>query len=203
MAEVGNSEYNLKIVSQPKVISHSAVERFADQGKLAENSDFQIIGECKQALDKMPRSKRGLVLGSGGNSDEWREKGWLTLDIDESCQPDIVGNANYLEDLNLSDFDYVCAECIRFDRKGKLGVSRGRLLNQVNKVMSEGGKLIIITSHAEGKDTEVPDRRFFANLMGRHGFRTVVELFPLQSDQKGVKRQKVIYYGEKIRGGYI
>ncbi len=203
MSEVGKSEHNRQIVDQPRVISNSAVERLTNQGKLVENVNFRVIHECKKVLEKMPEDKKGLILGSGGNTEKWRERGWVTLDIDETCQPDIVGDANYLDDLDLSDFDYICAECIRFDRQGKLGVSRGRLLDQANKSMPEGGKLIIMTSHAEGKDTEVPDRRWFANLMCRHGFKTVVELFPLQTDRKGVKRQKVVYYGEKIRGGYI
>lgn len=158
-------------------------------------------------MASMPNNKAGLVLGSGDNSKEWADRGWVTLDIDASVNPHFAVDANYLTDeIPANSLDYVCAEALRFDPLGIKGVNPARLLQQVNDVLKPGGKLIIITANYGGysENITLPEVGAYSQLLKEHGFMGVVEIHPRNIHQGDSEKfdQKVIYYGVKKRSGY-
>jgi hypothetical protein len=99
--------------------------------------------------------------------------------------------------------DFVMAECLTFDEKGKDGVTPARLLDQANKVLKVGGILVIETANTENSPTaQTPNRVDFADLMTSHGFETVVEVDTYAAVGNDVKQQWVRYFGKKAVEGY-
>jgi len=191
-------------LGRPWIASSEAIRRCFRLGQGEYVEELKIVGECRAAMAGMPRGKRGLVLGSGFNTELWEKRGWDTLDISPRYGPHFVADANWLEGLGLGSYDFIYAECITFDASGENGVNPARLLNQANKALKTGGKLIIETAHVEGvekSEKSVPDRRRYANLMVAHGFKTIVELGMIWNGGE-VKEQRAVYYGEKRAEGY-
>lgn len=155
----------------------------------------------------MPEGSYGIVLGSGPNTQAWRNRGWATLDLDSAAHADYTADANHLESaVPQNSWDYVCAENIKFDPKGVEGVGPARLLAQANSVLKPGGMLIIQAAHKENfPDSTLPDRNRYVALMREHGFETVVEVtnyhnLPGRGD---MSEQKVTYYGKKVAHRHV
>ncbi len=170
---------------------------------------LEVVGSAREALGRMPEGKSGIVLGAGPNTTEWRSRGWVTLDVDPQYGADITGDANYLERfVPDGSLDFVYAECITFDPKAERGVHPVRLLQQANRALRMGGKLIIQTANAYNAPTgsTLPKKEEFAEKMTNHGFKTVVESGEVHvyEDPGGGEcvEQRVVYYGQKVAEGY-
>lgn len=198
----------LEKVLPPIERSDDAIARVLRHTPVQERAAWlRTILEGRTALRKMPEGKSGIVLGSGGNTPAWKERGWRTLDIDPATQADIVINAEKLSTVVMpASEDFIYAEAIRFDPVGLNGVGWGNLLSESNRVLKKGGILVIRTAHKENKPTStLPNRKDYVKWMARHGFNTVVELRPIRTVPKPeggeMKEQVVIYYGQKVADG--
>lgn len=60
-----------------------------------------------------------------------------------------------------------------------------------------------MTAHSENPASTLPDVEWYNTVMSAHGFRTVVEKHLPIPDAKGVKRQRLIYYGQKVTESYV
>jgi hypothetical protein len=168
---------------------------------IRKSESWKIIDDAKKALSKMPEGKKGIVLGSGGNTEIWKKKGWKTLDIKLASKADYIVDANKLEKLIMrASQDFLLAEFISFDPTGKKGVIAKKLIQQSNKVLKIGGILIIETGHHEGYPwpDPLPNKTDFANLMANNGFQTVLELHKVEVWAETVRMQDVVYYGKKL-----
>jgi hypothetical protein len=109
-----------------------------------------VCKELQELREKGPGEKRMLVVGAGENTQFWKRKGACTLDVDPTCNPDLVADANIMsEDLGVQKsgpFDIVLAEIIKFDPHGKDGVTMVNLASQTFDVLGNGGILIIETA---------------------------------------------------------
>ncbi len=199
-------EFAVKDIPPPIDISADTIFRLNASGMREQYEPLKIIDECRDAMREMPKTKIGLVLGTGDNTQEWRHKGWVTLDIDPSFSADFTLDANeLLTEIPPESLDYICAEAIRMDPNGTNGVSPSRLLHQANAALKPGGKLIVITANVMGYDeTTLPEKSEYAHLLQRHGFQGVIELHPRNFHEGSTNHfdQKVIYYGVKKRSGY-
>jgi SAM-dependent methyltransferase len=167
---------------------------------------LRIVDESREALFSMPEGKQGTVVGSGINTEQWKAKGWKTLDIDPKHRADMIHDANTMtEILPPESQDFIYAELINMDPMGLKGASPARLLQQFNKVLKPDGKLIIKTAHIEGEsDSTLPNRNKYIELLKKHGFTGVAELGPIEhyGPEGEIEAQSVIYYGEKKRAGF-
>lgn len=109
-----------------------------------------MIAEAKTAFVRMPEGKRGLVIGSGPNTPQWQRRGWATLDMDPTVDPDFLVNANWLEAfVEPNTFDFVLAERLTFDRTGVRGVRPKRLAASARAILKDGGVLVVQTARHE------------------------------------------------------
>jgi SAM-dependent methyltransferase len=202
-----NPELGTTEVPEPVNLGADTIWRLNSEGMRGEYEPLTIVDECRDAMRKMPEGHKGIVLGSGDNSSEWRHRGWKTLDIDPMVHADFTADANHLENvLKPASMDYICAEAIRMDPNGIIGVSPARLLHQANMALKPGGKLIIVTANYGGyTEVTLPEKDKYARLMQRHGFQGVIEVHPRNYHQGDLEKfdQKVVYYGVKKRTGYI
>ena len=190
------------IVPEPQIIATDAVSRLNFEGQREKLPFLDIIDGCREALARMPEGKTGIVIGSGRNTNEWKYRGWKTLDKDPVFEPDLACDANLMsETVPPGSQDFIFAECLTFDPFGEKGVVPARLLAEANKVLKTGGKLIIKTAHEEdtskSKFMTIPDRRRYMYELQKHGFHGISELGKLEGSM-----QRVIYWGEKVRDGY-
>jgi hypothetical protein len=182
------------------------IKRLNSQGMREKFRPLGIVDECREALSKVPRGKEGIVVGSGSNTESWKARGWKTLDLNPESHADMVLNANWMADaIPPESQDFVYAEAITMDPKGVRGASPARLLDQFNKVLKPGGKLIIQTAHFEGvPETTLPNRVQYTKLLQAHGFHGIAELGPIEhlNREEPAYTQQVTYYGEKRRAGF-
>lgn len=195
-----------RMLPQPLTIGESAVRRFNLQGLRENYPPLNIIDTARIAMSRMPDGKAGIVLGSGPNTMEWKQKGWRTLDVDPNAGADYTMDANRLEEVvHPGSQDFVLAERILFDYSGKKGLSHGRLLREANFVLKPGGTLIIRSTHVEGSPTaQVPDRHWYAKQLRKHGFQAITEVHDIHEvdPTKGYRQQEVFYYGVKLAEGF-
>lgn len=203
LTSVDSEKWNM--VNKPVLMSESTFHRLTNEGGSTNWWALQLVTEGKNIVDnKLSDDQSGIVLGSGDNTQEWKTKGWFTCDINPKFNPDIVVDANDLDERVVPNSqDCLFAECLRFDSLSRNGVSPSRLLNQANKLLREGGILVIETANFEGiENTNVPKRDRYLSLMAKHGFNAVAEVFPYYDMGGGKLDQKVIYYGKKVVDGY-
>jgi hypothetical protein len=209
MSEEESSGVDLPVEStqpiQPPIeIAGGAVTRLNREGLRYSWEPLQIIDESREAMHKMPQGKSGIVLGSGPNTEAWKQRGWLTLDIDPSVEADLTIDANLMEQVvPPNSQDFILAEFIRFQKGGVGGVGPGRLLLEANKALKDGGRLIIQSAHKEGVPTSnLPDRNWYANSMTQHGFEVIEELQEIRPLPGNALEQRVTYYGVKKYSGF-
>ena len=190
-------------------LSSAAIFTMNEAGLGGSYEPLIIIDEARvPALSHMPEGKYGVVVGSGPNTPEWAERGWCTLDIDPSCRPQVVADANFMAQAfpehTWGRWDYVLAENIRIDPTGGLGVNPTKLLEEASILLKEGGILTVVSVNGYNKSpgATVPDKDIFAGKMCKLGFTTVVESHLvhkyIRSDGLGEGvQQRVIYYGRK------
>lgn len=194
----------------PIYVSAQAISRLNAVGERDNFPWLNIVDEMRVALSNMPDGKVGVVIGSGGNTMDWKERGWRTLDIDPSSGADLIYDANWLGAIVFpNSVDYLYAECLTIDPDGVAGVSPARLLNQANRILKQGGILGVKTVSMENPDegTTIPHRQKFGKAFANHGFNVVVQLheyFPHPStpNPDGFAEQRVVYYGRKVAEGY-
>lgn len=198
-----NSQTLENPVKPPILISDTTITRHLHEGWRYKSRIFQTIAEARAALGQMPEGKQGIVLGSGSNTLEWKAKGWQTLDIDPYWKSDFILDANRLESVvEPGSQDYIYAEHLNLDRKGVRGVGWGRLLQQANLILKEGGILFIRTGTFENSPiSQLPPRDQFAQSMAQHGFSTITELH-LITEYQGITHQDLVYYGRKMAEGF-
>ena len=93
-----------------------------------------------------PGEKSLLVIGSGGNTEFWKNKGAATFDIDPNVKADFTGDANNLSELLENEkYDLIFAECLTL---GERGVKLENLLNEAYQALSNPGILLVETSMA-------------------------------------------------------
>jgi hypothetical protein len=201
---MGKNSYHYRsddIIPAPVLISKSMLSWSRLREGIRKSESWKIIDGAKKALSRMPDGKKGIVLGSGGNTELWKKKGWKTLDIKSKSKADFVADANNLEKaIAPGSRDFLLAEYISFDLTGKKGVIAKNLIEQSNKVLKIGGILIIETGHHEGWPwpDPLPNKTDFANLMTNNGFQTVLELDKIEVWAETVRQQEVVYYGKKL-----
>ena len=201
---MGNNSFNYRsdsAIPAPVLISKSVLSWSRLREGIRKSESWKIIDDAKKALSRMPDGKRGIVLGSGDNTDLWKKKGWKTLDVKPTSKVDFVADANNLEKVIApSSQDFLLAEYISFDLTGKKGVIAKNLIEQSNKVLKIGGILIIETGHHEGWPwpDPLPNKTDFANLMANNGFQTVLEQDKVEVWAETVRQQGVVYYGKKL-----
>lgn len=160
----------------------------------------EIIEIAEKAKEKMPNDKRGIVLGAGNNTQIWRDKGWETLDIDATCNPDHVLDANNLA-ASFGDnmFDFVYVEYLTMhpvartpvrtiDKEGvdfdEPAVGHKEVLKQSHAALKPGGVLTIETAdfgYIEIREKNepqliVPVAEEFVELMKELGFEVVLRV---------------------------
>lgn len=193
------------MIPEPITIGESAIRRLNLRGMHREYPPLEIIDRAREATARMPDGKTGVVLGSGPNTTEWKQRGWQTLDIDSRVGADFTIDANRLEEvLPPNSQDFVLAEAITFDQRGRKGVGRGRLLREANIVLKPGGTLIIRSAHIEGRPTaQIPDRHWFADQLRKHGFQAITEVHDIHRlSEENYQDQEVLYYGVKLAEGF-
>src|SRR5688572_8972974 len=168
---------------------------------IKKSESLEIVIDAKKALLNLPEANKGIVLGSGGNTKKWRQKGWKTLDIKPKSKADYIADANYLEKVIApASQDFLYAEFISFDPTGKEGVIAKKLIEQSSKALKIGGILVIATGHHEGWPwpDPLPKKTKFAKLMMNSGFQTVLELYKVEIWAGKIRQQRVIYFGKKL-----
>src|SRR5688572_671200 len=168
---------------------------------IKKSESLEIVIDAKKALLNLPEANKGIVLGSGGNTKKWGQKGWRTLDIKPKNKADYIADANKMEKVIApASQDFLYAEFISFDPTGKKGVIAKKLIEQSSKALKLGGILIIATGHQEGYPwlDPRPSKKEFANLMVEHGFQTVLEAHKVEIWAETIRQQRVIYYGKKL-----
>lgn len=190
---------------QPAVtIATEAVARLNSEGFRYTWEPLRIVDEGREAMARLPQGKKGIVIGSGENTQGWKDRGWKTLDIDPSAQADMTVDANQLETVIMpGTLDFLLAECVTFDPNGTEGVSPARLLSQANKVLKSGGELIVESASFENApQARVPNRTPFSELMTAHGFDTTVEVGTYHHVDELKTEQRVVYYCRKVADGF-
>ena len=190
-----------KVIPKPDEIAKASTIWLRIKNWIKKSESSEIILDARKALTKMPEGKKGIVLGSGGNTNKWRQKGWKTLDIEPKNKADFVADANKMEKaVAPASQDFLFAEFISFDQTGKKGVVAEKLIEQSGKVLKTGGILIIVTGHDEGYPwpDPLPNKTDFAKFMAKNGFQTVLEANKVEIWAETIKQQRVIYYGKKL-----
>ena len=201
---MGNRSFHYRLadaIPAPVLIGKSVLSWSRAREWFRKSESWEIIVDSQKALSKMPDGKKGIVLGSGGNTELWKKKGWNTLDIKPENKSDYVADANKMTKVVApASQDFLFAEHISFDPTGKKGVIAQKLIEQSNKVLKIGGILIIQTGHHEGWPwpDPLPNKTDFSNLMAKSGFQTVLELDKVEVWAGTVRQQSVIYYGKKL-----
>jgi predicted SAM-dependent methyltransferase len=163
---------------------------------------------CKQALEKIPENSTGIVLGAGRNTEEWREKGWKTLDIDSKHGADFVGDANRLSEIiPKNSLDFVFAEAIPSVsmRENHPGVNEKTLVAESAQVLKPGGYLIIKAPANEGGDLvkgiKVQDYIEILEENNFHGIAEQSEVLSFktmgESGEESGSYRSVMYYAKK------
>jgi curved DNA-binding protein CbpA/SAM-dependent methyltransferase len=167
-----------------------------------ENVSPEMI--AKEALNKMPVDKQGIVLGVGGNTENWKEKGWKTLDIDPTTGADFVIDTNYLEKVvPPASQDFLYSEYIKFDPQGWEGAAPARLLQEANKVLKMNGEFVIKSAIFENvPNVTTPEKETFLKLLKDHGFEVVTEVGEPHKYGENKSEQEITYYAKKTGEGY-
>ncbi len=135
-------------VQPPRHVSISTISELNRAGERENYPWLNTVDEMRIVLFEMPQGKAGVVLGSGSKSEEWKNRGWYTLDNDPNSGADAIYDANEIAQIIKPDsLDYLYSECITMDTLGIRGVSPARLLNQANIVLKDGGILAIKTAN--------------------------------------------------------
>ena len=165
-----------------------------------------IENYCKQSLERIPENKIGVVLGAGGNTEEWKHKGWKTMDIDPKHGSDFVGDANLLtEILGNNSQDFIFAEGLPSTsmRENHPGVSEKTLVEEAAKVLKPGGYLIIkAPANEEGDVVKGIKVQNYIEILKENKFNGVVEQstpisFTLADGTDGGSYRSVMYYARK------
>ena len=118
-----------------------------------------------QAIRGMPIGETGLVLGTGENTPEWKNRGWLTLDISPRQKADFTADARYTpEILRRTDhypLDYLAAEGIWFGEPPKWFELDKRLANQLKHTILPSSTGITIEELTEVANQSLKDGGVF------------------------------------------
>jgi hypothetical protein len=185
------------------------------EGRQLETPVARMIDECLKAMAELPLGKRGIVLGSGPNTESWHSRGWKTIDIDPTFRPTYLGDANKLaEVVGGGSFDYILSEYITMDEVAGTLMPRNdrdflepamgseNLLIQASKVLKMGGKLIIASGDFGGNpDVGVIRAEEYASMIRRHGFAPSVLTVSLEDFSDPERRSQgvnITWYAEKV-----
>lgn len=196
-------------------LSSEQIAKMNMEGHRFTHHTIQMIDECRDAIEKMPQGKDGIVLGAGPNSRGYAHRGWESIDIDPSVSATYTADANHLsEAVNGKQYDFVMAERLtlgevagtpvaRVDRDYlEPAVGHERLLEQARAVLKDGGRLIIDTVDFGDTLTNLPKSEAYAALMRKHGFAPVLEVKTIDDFTDPDKRNKgteVTWYAEKLK----
>lgn len=168
-----------------------------------EISCIQLMWQSKEAMHKMPEGKKGIVIGSGGNTAKWHERGWETLDINPNYKSKHIGDANRLSEIvKERNYDFLLSENISISTvslpKPLLNaVGHRNLLLQAHRVLKKDGALIIQTIDSEKKIEDFrPGTNEYAQLMEAYGFTDISKT--KNSMPPGIKGISVVWYARKI-----
>ena len=65
-----------KDIPKPVEIAKAGLAWLKIKNWIKKSESLEIVIESKKALSQIPDGKKGIVLGSGGNTKTWKEKGW-------------------------------------------------------------------------------------------------------------------------------
>ena len=106
-------------VQPPLHVSVSTISELNKAGERKNHPWLNTVDEMREALYRMPQGKTGIVLGSGQNTDAWKDRGWYTVDVDPNFGADAIHDANEIAQIVPTDsLDYLYAECITMDTLG-------------------------------------------------------------------------------------
>lgn len=177
---------------------------------LIEEKTVAFLREAKDNLSgNLPEGKRGIVLGSGVNTDSWNSKGWETLDFDPRFRTTFTEDANLMGGISYLQerYNLVIAENITFSKTSLDAVGRGKLALEANKLLKDDGILIIRSGHIQPNPLvdsvkTLPDISWYPGLLTRHGFEVTVLIFNPTTDERGVTSNNVWYVCKKVSQGY-
>ncbi len=154
--------------------------------------------------------QKGMVIGSGGNSEHYNSRGWITLDRNPTVGALIVGSGNNIPATEGS-LDYVVAENLTIDPNYTEDTADGvffpALLNESGKALKMGGMLIVCTMYElrgnpNPRITTVPDRNYVETTAINYGYECITISGPMEIEENGDRTQPIIYALRKIRETY-
>jgi hypothetical protein len=66
---------SLQTIPEPTEMGIQTIRRLNAKGMRSEFEPLGIVDQCKEALHKIPPGENGLVLGSGENTRQWKQRG--------------------------------------------------------------------------------------------------------------------------------
>ena len=174
-----------------------------------------IHKEYSELCSRGAQGRRVLVVGSGLNTQRWRDLSCTTLDLDPQFNPDLVADANYLgKAVNPESQSIIISEYLTLDPTGREGVNLDLFLPQVFASLVKGGKFFFVSAAAiiepPERITILPPNEFLG-LLKKNGFRNVASWngplgITMKAKQVGTKQVvddfyadlAVIYYGQKV-----
>jgi len=186
------------------IIGRGQISKLDKQSLGSAANLVSIVKKSHKSLEEMPKGKSGIVIGSGGNTETWKSRGWKTLDRNPRYGADITTDANRLERRVLpKSQDFLFAEELSFDKigdnDGKYGVKPSNLLEGAREVLRTNGQLLIKTRDLKlaHETVDIPSKFEFADLMAKHGFDTVIEVGDFEYYANGDIAQEVLYHCRK------
>lgn len=183
-------------------ITETDAQRIESRPDWAEWGPYQKKQKFAIAEVQMPAGESGLVIGSGPHTQEWKKRGWLTLDIEPTDNPDFIQDANTMSTVvHISSQDYVLAEFIRFDNEGIEGISPDNLIKQSHNILKPGGILVVKTGNILGLiSSTLPKKPDLSRLLLDGGFNVLTVTEPyrrIDQPDATIFEQQLVYYAQK------
>jgi hypothetical protein len=169
----------------------------------------ELVFESRKAMKKMPKDKRGIVIGSGDNTEKWHKKGWETLDFNPIHKTNYIGDANYLSELigEEDHYNFLFSENVPITMSECSmpvdGIRLENILSQTSGVLKKNGVLIIKTiDFGERKDIDMAPAEKYMPLMEKNGFNAVLEINDLSRFANPCFRTdgvSITWYARKIK----
>jgi len=86
-----------QVVNKPVLMADDTIARLNSEGSSTNYEPLQTINKSKDAMGGLQTGQVGIVIGSGDNTESWKQKGWRTCDVDPKFNSDYTIDANDLQ----------------------------------------------------------------------------------------------------------